>query len=110
AVLGATNGIGLGTHQRLHERSDHLPEQIRAGLTQLLSQPAGQVDTGDSGHRMLLAREPWSDLGKDHAVAVSHQTATPYRAKSNTTSVDATPDRVLRGADRAWVRWGEEFS
>jgi hypothetical protein len=61
----------------MHERGDHLSEQIGTRLTQLLRQPTGQVDTRWSGHRVNSSgRALWKELVEDHAVAVSHLDAT----------------------------------
>src|SRR5215217_3159790 len=51
AVLGAADAVGLRRQQRVDERAEQLPHQIRAGLGQLLVQEHGGVDTGVRGHR-----------------------------------------------------------
>ena len=45
AVLGTADRVGLGAHERVDERGQHLPQQIRTGLGQLLVQEVGRVDT-----------------------------------------------------------------
>jgi hypothetical protein len=76
AVAGATDRVRVGRHQRLGEGLDHLPQQVRAGLGQLLGHPAGQVDTRCCGHRVLLVEDLWKDFQQDHAVAASGHDAT----------------------------------
>jgi hypothetical protein len=68
AVAGAADRVGLGAHEGVDEGLQHLPQQVRAGLGQLLVQEAGRVDTAGSGHRVELLK----DCGRspeDHAVA-----------------------------------------
>src|SRR4051794_22457116 len=70
AVLGAADRVGLGGHEGVDEGPEHLPQQIRAGLGQLLVQKVGRIDTARSGHRVELLK----DCGRspeDHAVAAS---------------------------------------
>ena len=77
AVVGATDRIRLRAHQRLDEPLQHRAQQIRAGLREVLVQPAGRVDTWLSGHRgVSSSRVPSTDLVEDHAVAVSRHDAT----------------------------------
>src|SRR6185503_10500495 len=108
AVLGAAHRIGLGTHQRLHERGDHLPQQIRTRLTQLLSQPTGQVDTRWCGHR--VARRSRTLVGSLEGSRGGRLTSRRHaqRRESNTTSTDATATahyspRIPGGLQPSWA-------
>src|SRR3954454_5820990 len=94
AVLSAADSVGLGPHQRLHERGDHLPKQIRTRLPQLLGQPPGQVDTGYCGHRVAPRLENLGRISLRITRWPSHM-STPRLVgrRSNTTSMDATTDR-----------------
>ena len=71
-VPGAAHRVGVGGHQRLDERGQHLTHQIRAGLGQLLVQEPDRVDTWDSGHRGVLFESVVRDHSKDHAVTALH--------------------------------------
>lgn len=46
AELRPAHAVGLRGQQRVNERAQQLPHQIRAGLRQLVTQEAGRVDTG----------------------------------------------------------------
>ena len=74
-VLGAADSIGLRGHQRVDEGGQHLPQQIRTGLGQLLGQEVGRVDTARCGHRVCLLRTV--EGLQDHAMAALHDYATP---------------------------------
>src|SRR4029453_18777767 len=78
-VAGVAQRFRLHAHQRLGEDLNHLPQQVRTCLLQLLLHPPDDVvvHTGPSGHRELLSRDPCSVLFEDHAVAVSAHDATP---------------------------------
>ena len=87
-------------HQRVDERGQQLPQQIRAGLGQLLVQEAGRVDTARCGHRVDLLRTV-EGLQEDHAVAaLTHLRHAHHRA--GLTPPWRTP-LVWRGARRAHV-------
>jgi hypothetical protein len=61
-----------------------VPEQVRAGLGQLLSHPAGQVDARCCGHRVTPSRRSLEGLQQDHAVAVSRYDATHINKEPRT--------------------------
>ncbi|SNR99771.1 hypothetical protein SAMN06272737_1612 [Blastococcus mobilis] len=91
AIAGAADCIGLGRHERVDERGEHLPQQIGAGLGQLLVEEGGGVDTARCGHRVELLK----DCGRspeDHAVAASTFRARYSPGPSYTTLADATYD------------------
>jgi hypothetical protein len=73
----AADRVGLGGHQSVDERGQHLPQQIRRRSRQLIVQETGRVDTARSGHRVsrFLKHCGWSR--EDHAVAALHAYATP---------------------------------
>jgi hypothetical protein len=52
AQPSTAQGVGLGTHQRLHKSQHHLPQQVGVGCLQVLAQPAHQV------HRRCDHRSP----------------------------------------------------
>ncbi len=71
-VRGAAHGVGLGRHQRVHERLQQLAQQIRRRLGELFLQQARRVDTSSDGHRRVPFLESVvRDHSKDHAVAVA---------------------------------------
>ena len=52
AVGGAADRVGLGRHQRLHERGQHRSEQVGLGTLQVLGHERRQVNrVGVDGHR-----------------------------------------------------------
>ena len=56
AVACAAHRVGLRGQQRVDERGQQVPHQVRARLIQLLGEELGRVDTGSSGHRRVLLR------------------------------------------------------
>lgn len=77
AIVGAADGVGLRRQQRVDEAAHQLPQQIRAGLSQLVIQEASRVDTGIDGHRGgLHSRVLWKVHSKDHPVTVTYIGAT----------------------------------
>ena len=93
AVLAAADLVGFGTHQRLHEPGDHLPEQVRTRLTQLLGQPAGQLNYSVVQSSCdASVSSSFAGMSEDHAVAVSRRHA--QRRRSHTTCMDATMPSV----------------
>src|SRR5579875_164499 len=106
-IRRSANRVRLRAHQRLSERLQHRPQQIRARLLQVLAHLASKVHTGDAGHRALASFDEfasrfegsarWPSRSRRHAAPVQD----PY-----TTSVDAnqtvggakgtrTPDPLL---------------
>ena len=57
AVLGTADRVGLRGHERVDEGRQHLAQQVRTGLGQLLVQEVGRVDTARSGHRVVLLKD-----------------------------------------------------
>ena len=69
--------VGLGRHQRVHERLQQLAQQIRRRLGELFLQQARRVDTSSDGHRRVPFLESVvRDHSKDHAVATPGDTLT----------------------------------
>jgi hypothetical protein len=57
AVLRAADRVCLSRHEGVDERGQHLAQQVRTGLGQLLVQEVGRVDTARSGHRVVLLKD-----------------------------------------------------
>jgi hypothetical protein len=55
AVAGAADRVGLGTHERLDERGEHVAQQIRAASGELVGERLVRVDS--------LNSEPFSSCG-----------------------------------------------
>ena len=71
-VGSAADRVGLGRHQRLHERVQHRPEQVGLGVLQVLGHERRQVNrVGVDGHRGDSFSRTSQGLLKDHAVAVA---------------------------------------
>ena len=71
AVRSAADRVGLGRHQRLHERGQHAAQQVGLGALQVLGQERRQVNrVGVDGHRCVSFSRTSQGLLKDHAVAV----------------------------------------
>lgn len=69
AEFGAADGVGLGTHQGGDEALEHLAQQVRGRLRELLRQKTGRIDRRRCGHRgVLLQERHWTVISKDHAV------------------------------------------
>jgi collagen type II alpha len=84
AVRGTADRVGLGRHQRVHERGQHRAQQIRGRGRELVVQKAGRVDTAGCGHRDVSFRSTVRGLPKDHAVAALHVCATPVSERVRT--------------------------
>ena len=50
---GAAHGVGVCGHQGVDERGQHLAQQVRTCLGQLLVQELGRVDNRGRGHRVI---------------------------------------------------------
>ena len=84
AVAGAAHRVGLRGQQRVDERRQQVPHQVRARLIQLLGEELGRVDTGSSGHRRVLLRvgcersleasTRWPRLRRRHALTQVRRT------------------------------------
>jgi hypothetical protein len=104
-IRRAAGRISLGGHERVDERGQHLPQQIRRRGRQLVVQKAGRVDTARGGHRAVSFRSTVRGLPKDHAVAASCACATPInRAGQYTTLPDATSSNRLIPLVRREIR------
>jgi hypothetical protein len=57
AVAGSADRVSFGAHEGVDEGREHLAQQVRWGLGQLLVQEVGRVDTARSGHRVALLKD-----------------------------------------------------
>ena len=91
AVAGPAHRVGLSRQQRVDERGQQIPHQVRARLRELLVQEAGRVDTGYSGHRCGSFFESVSQITRRiHPVAAPTLEARAHSGPSYTTLLDST--------------------
>ena len=92
--------IGVGAHQRLRERLEHLTQQVRTGLGQLLVQNEGRSILGLA----VIVVSPFEDslvgISENHAVTAPVSGTTPNPITSYTTPVDSTKQSKERSPTR----------
>ncbi len=92
-------GVGVGGEQGVDERGEHLAQQVRRRLGEVLMQELGEVDTGRCGHRVRSSSKVlWKVHSKDHAVPAPVYDDTGSPSYRYTTLLDSTRKCPL-------VRW-----
>jgi hypothetical protein len=77
-VTGAAQCVGFGSHQRVDERGEQVPQDVGTSGGEPISQHSRPVDIVGSGHRVcsFFARVTLDGLSKNHAMTFNHSATT----------------------------------
>ena len=107
AVVGAAHRVGLRRQQRVDERGQQLPHQIRAGLGQLAHAGTGQGRyLARRSSRCSFFEAVVRDHSKDHPMTATYMRSDTVTGCSYTTLPDSTLWRETLGVGAPLIRPG----